>query len=230
MSGVSRLQYTPEMKLIRVMCSGRVDIEFVLRAFLNGQDGVFIGGCRLGECNYITHGNYHALNMVTLCSRIMEHIGINPDRLDIEFMSSGDGILFADKINEFTERIKNLGPAEQTTEIKSRLEKVVRLIPYIKIKYREKLSLKTDGGKDSNQLFTEEEINRLFTEFPTYIIDPDKCKACSICKERCPVDAIDGEKKQVHSINQDICIKCGTCIEACPPRFNAVQNISGEPI
>ena len=63
MAGVSRLQYSTEIRLIRVMCSGRVDLEFVLRAFSNGMDGVFVGGCRLNECNYITHGNYDALNM-----------------------------------------------------------------------------------------------------------------------------------------------------------------------
>ena len=80
MAGVSRLQYTTEMRLIRVMCSGRVDLAFVLRAFSNGMDGVFIGGCRLNECNYITHGNYDALNMLLLCRKIMEHIGLNPER------------------------------------------------------------------------------------------------------------------------------------------------------
>jgi F420-non-reducing hydrogenase iron-sulfur subunit len=69
------------MRLIRVMCSGRVDLEFILRAFANGQDGVFIGGCRLDECNYITHGNYDALANVYICKKIMEHIGLNPDRL-----------------------------------------------------------------------------------------------------------------------------------------------------
>ena len=69
MAGVSRLQYTTETRLIRVMCSGRVDLEFVLRAFSNGMDGVIIGGCRLNECNYITHGNYHALTMALLCKK-----------------------------------------------------------------------------------------------------------------------------------------------------------------
>src|SRR5512143_3849641 len=96
MAGVSRLQYSTEMRLIRVMCSGRVDLAFVLRAFSNGADGVFIGGCRFKECNYTTHGNYHALNMVLLCKRILERIGLNPERLRIEFMSSAEGILFAE--------------------------------------------------------------------------------------------------------------------------------------
>ena len=74
LAGVSRLQYTTEMRLIRLMCSGRVDLSFVLRAFSKGMDGVFIGGCRLNECNYVTQGNYHALGMVLLCKKIMELI------------------------------------------------------------------------------------------------------------------------------------------------------------
>ena len=92
------------------MCSGRVDPAFVLRAFSKGADGVFIGGCHLNECNYITHGNFHALNMVLLCKKIMEHIGLNPERLRIEFMSSGEGILFAEVMNDFGNNVKKLGP------------------------------------------------------------------------------------------------------------------------
>jgi len=110
MAGVSRLQYSNEARLIRVMCSGRVDLSFVLKAFSNGIDGVFIGGCILNECNYITHGNYHALNIVLLAKRLMEHIGLNPDRLRIEFISSGEGNLFAEVMDEFSSKVKELGP------------------------------------------------------------------------------------------------------------------------
>src|SRR3990172_399416 len=101
MAGVSRLQYTTDIRLIRTMCSGRVDLDHVLRAFSNGSDAVFIGGCRLNECNYITHGNYDALNMVLLCKRIMEHVGLNPDRLRIQFASSAEGNLFAEVISYY---------------------------------------------------------------------------------------------------------------------------------
>ena len=212
------------------MCSGRVDLEFVLKAFLTGQDGIFIGGCRLGECNYITHGNYHALNMVALCRGIMEYLGINRERLDIEFMSSGDGILLAERINHFTGEIKKLGPSELSPEIKSGLEEVIRLIPYLKIKCREKLSDGIREKKDISKLFTTDEIAQIFKEVPTFHINPEKCKACMICKSRCPVEAIDGAKKQAHTINQEKCIKCGTCIEVCPPKFTAVEIKSGAPL
>ena len=88
------------------MCSGRVDLVFVLKAFSNGMDGVFIGGCRLNECNYVTHGNYHALNMVLLFRKIMEHIGLNPERLKIEFMSGAEANLFVEAVNGFVKKVK----------------------------------------------------------------------------------------------------------------------------
>jgi F420-non-reducing hydrogenase iron-sulfur subunit len=217
------------------MCSGRVDPAFVLRAFSNGMDGVIIGGCRLNECNYVTHGNYHALNMVLLCRKIMEHIGLNPERLSIEFMSAGEGILFAEVVNEFGNKVNKLGPlgrAEgiEEIELKSRLKEITKLVPYIKLAKREKLESRLGNPEEYDQLFTSEEIDTLFREVPSYYIDPDKCQACMICFKKCPVEAIEGGKNQIHVIDQEICIKCGTCFEACPPRFGAVKKISGEPV
>ena len=217
------------------MCSGRVDLAFVLRAFSNGMDGVFIGGCRLDECNYITHGNYHALSMVSLCKKIMEYIGLNPQRLRIEFMSSGEGNIFTEVINDFTKKIKEigqLGTSEKIDEyeLNSKIQEVTKLIPYIKLMKREKLESQLERIEEYEELFTIDEIDRLFREVVSYYIDPDKCQACMICSRRCPVEAIEGGKNQIHVIDQAKCIKCGTCFEACPPRFSAVKEISGEPV
>jgi coenzyme F420-reducing hydrogenase delta subunit/Fe-S-cluster-containing hydrogenase component 2 len=235
MAGVSRLQYSTEIRLVRVMCSGRVDLEFVLRAFSNGMDGVFIGGCRLNECNYITHGNYDALNMVLLCRKIMAHIGLNPERLSIEFMSSGEGIHFSEVVDGFCKKIKDLGPLGKgekidEDELKSKLEEVRNLIPYIKIVKREKLASRLENKEEYDEFFTSDEVDRLFREVVSYYIDPDKCQACMMCFRKCPVKAIAGGKNLIHVIDQDICIKCGTCFEACPPRFGAVNKISGKPV
>ena len=235
MAGVSRLQYTTETRLIRVMCSGRVDLEFVLRAFSNGMDGVFIGGCRLNECNYVTHGNYHALNMVLLCRKIMEHIGLNPDRLRIEFMSSAEGILFAEVMSKFGSEVKELGPLGKgegidQNELKSKLAEITKLVPYIKLVNQEKLASRLENPEEYDKLFTKDEIDKLLSEVISYYIDPEKCQACMICAKRCPVEAIDGGKNRIHLIDQEKCIKCGTCLEACPPRFGAVAKISGEPV
>jgi F420-non-reducing hydrogenase iron-sulfur subunit len=217
------------------MCSGRVDLAFVLRAFEKGMDGVFIGGCRLKECNYVTHGNYNALNMVLLCRKIMEHIGLNPKRLRIEFMSGGEGILFADVINSFSRQVEALGPLGKgegmdENALRTKIQEVIKLVPYIKIVKRDKLQSRLENKEEYEGLFTRDEVDRLFREVISYHIDPDKCMACMICFKKCPVEAIVGGKNRIHVIDQEKCIKCGTCFDACPPRFAAVRTISGAPV
>jgi F420-non-reducing hydrogenase iron-sulfur subunit len=221
------------MRLIRVMCSGRVDMAFVLRAFSNGMDGVFIGGCRLNECNYVTHGNYHALNMVLLLRRIMEHIGLNPERLRIDFMSGAEANLFVEDVNGFVKKVKSLGPIGESEgidrqELKARLAEMSKLVPYFKLMNQEKLSSRLKTEEERDGLFTKEEIDKLFSEMVSYYIDPEKCQACMTCLRRCPAEAIVGGKNRIHVIDQDKCIKCGTCFEVCPPRFASVKKLSGE--
>jgi coenzyme F420-reducing hydrogenase delta subunit len=157
------------MRLIRVMCSGRVDLEFILRGFSNGADGVFIGGCRLNECNYITHGNYGALSNVLIFRKIMEHIGLNPDRLRIEFMSSGDGLILADVTTNFCKQVEEIGPLGRTEGIdqkvlKFKLEAVSKLIPYVKLVEREKLRVPLQSEEAYNDFFASDKVNRLFNE------------------------------------------------------------------
>jgi coenzyme F420-reducing hydrogenase delta subunit/ferredoxin len=217
------------------MCSGRVDPVFVLKAFSNGMDGVFIGGCRLNECNYVTHGNYHTLNMVLLLRRIMEHIGLNPERLKIEFMSGAEANLFVEAVNGFVKKVKQLGPLGQgegidRKELKSKLAEITKLVPYIKMVKNEKLGSRLQNIEEYDKLFTKDEVDKLFSEVTSYYIDPDKCQACMICLKKCPVEAIVGGKSRIHVIDQEKCIKCGTCFEACPPRFGSVKKISGEPV
>ncbi len=84
--------------------------------------------------------------------------------------------------------------------------------------------------KNSVPFFTREEIEKLFSETPSYYIDPEKCQACTICAQRCPVDAIDGGKNKIHIINQETCIRCGTCYDSCPPKFSAIKKLVGEAV
>lgn len=214
------------------MCSGRVDLGHILRAFAKGADGIFIGGCRLGECNYLTHGNYHALNLTLLGKRILEHIGLTPQRLQIRFMSGGEGNLFVEAVDDFCKAIKDLGPMGQTeglapSKLAESLAEVTRLVPYIKIEKHAKLTVRLEKETGNESHFTREEIERLFDEVVSYHIDPEKCQACMICSRRCPVDAIHGAKNLIHVIDQDKCIKCGTCLKACPSQFGAVAKIAG---
>jgi F420-non-reducing hydrogenase iron-sulfur subunit len=217
------------------MCSGRVDLEFVLRAFSNGMDGVIIGGCRLKECNYITHGNYHALTMVLLCKKIMEHIGLNPERLKIEFMSSAEGNRFAEVMSDFGDKVNQMGPVGKAegidqNKLKSKLAEITKLVPYIKVAKNEKLASHLENPEEYDKFFTKDEIDRLFSEVTSYYIDPKKCQACTTCAKRCPVEAIAGGKNLIHIIDQAKCIKCGACFEACPTKFSAVTKIPGGPV
>lgn len=165
----------------------------------------------------------------------MEHIGINPERLSIKFMSSGEGILFTEVVDVFCNNVKALGPIGkgegiEKGELTSKLEEVRKLIPYIKIVKRKKLESRLENEEEYDGIFTIGEIDRLFSNVVSYYIDPDKCQACMICHKKCPVEAIVGAKNQIHVIDQEKCIKCGTCFDACPSRFGAVKKISGEPV
>src|SRR4030042_758648 len=107
--------------------------------------------------------------MVLLCRKIMEHIGLNPERVGIEFMSSGDGMLFTEVVNDFVRKVKGLGPLGKgegidENELKSKLGAVTKLVPYIKMVNKEKLESRLDNIEAYNELFTRDEIDRLFRE------------------------------------------------------------------
>jgi len=210
-------------------------MAFILRAFSDGADGAIICICHPGECHYVPQGNYNAFSMMNLTRKLLERIGINPERLRLEWVSSSEGIQFAETVTDFTQKMRELGPLGKSEgieqdELKSKLQEVTKLIPYIKIVKREKLVLHLDNIEKYSELYTSEEIEKLFSEVTSYYIDPEKCQACMICARRCPVDAIISAKNQIHVIDQEKCIKCGTCLEACPPKFGAVKKISGEPV
>ena len=155
------------------MCTGRLDLSHVLRAFSKGADGVFIGGCHLNECNYITHGNFHALSMVNICRKMMQHIGLNPERLRIEFMSGSEANLFVEGVNDFVKTVKRLGPLGKGEGIdkkglKSKLDAATGLVPYIRLVERERLRIPVKSKEEYEKFFDSDEFNRLFT---TLVVD-----------------------------------------------------------
>jgi F420-non-reducing hydrogenase iron-sulfur subunit len=109
LAGTSRMKYPPNLRLIRVMCSGRIDPQFILRAFKEGADGIFIGGCHPGDCHYVS-GNYKAEKRIDLLKGLLAGLGIEPERLELRWVSASEGQIFADAVTEFTDRIRKLGP------------------------------------------------------------------------------------------------------------------------
>ena len=165
--GVSRFQYPPYLRVIRVMCSGRVDLSFILRAFSNGTDGVFIGGCHLNDCHYNTEGNYDALSIMHLTKKLLERLGVNPDRLRLEWVSAGEGTRFAEVMNDFAKQIKTLGPLGESEgieqrELRVRIEAATKLVPYIKLLERERLRVRFTTEEEYDKFFESDELSRLF--------------------------------------------------------------------
>jgi len=109
LAGVSRLQYPSNIRIIKVMCSGRVNPQFVLKAFQEGADGVMVAGCHPGDCHYI-EGNYHARRKLTLLKDLMGFMGVEPDRFQVSWVSASEGQKFAEVVTRFTEKLKEMGP------------------------------------------------------------------------------------------------------------------------
>jgi F420-non-reducing hydrogenase iron-sulfur subunit len=123
LAGVSRYQYPPNVRIIRVMCSGRIDPEFILHAFEKGIDGVMVIGCHIGDCHYVS-GNLEAEKKVKIVGKLLEIVGFESERLALEWVSAAEGIRFSRLIKDFVEKIKRLGPNPlKKKEEKTKLER-----------------------------------------------------------------------------------------------------------
>jgi F420-non-reducing hydrogenase iron-sulfur subunit len=110
LAGVSRIQYPPNIRIIRVMCSGRIDPAFILEAFKDGADAVLVAGCHLpSDCHYIS-GNFKALRRITLLKKLLQDLGIEPERLRLEWISASEGDKFAAVVRDMVDQTKKLGP------------------------------------------------------------------------------------------------------------------------
>jgi F420-non-reducing hydrogenase iron-sulfur subunit len=112
LAGVSRIQYPPNIRIIRVMCSGRIDPVFIFEAFKDGADGVLVGGCHLpSDCHYIS-GNFKALRRISLIKKVLGEFGIEPERVRLEWISASEGDKFAAVVRDMTEQVRKLGPSQ----------------------------------------------------------------------------------------------------------------------
>ncbi len=109
LAGVSRMKHAPNVRIIRVMCSGRVDPQFVLEAFARGADGVLLGGCHIGDCHYV-EGNYKAVRRVRMLRRLLAEMGIQEARFRLEWISASEGEKVKLVINDMVEKVRALGP------------------------------------------------------------------------------------------------------------------------
>ncbi len=120
LAGVGRLQYPPNIRVIRVMCSGTVSPHHLLHAFGRGADGILIAGCHIGDCHYLK-GNYMTIKRAGFMSGLLGFTGYNPKRLRLEWISAAEGIKFAEVVREFTEDIRKMGPAPSFEAVPARL-------------------------------------------------------------------------------------------------------------
>ncbi|MHA2297955.1 MAG: hydrogenase iron-sulfur subunit [Candidatus Hodarchaeales archaeon] len=207
LAGISRYQYPSNIRIIRVMCSGRIDPSFILWAFMEGADGVFVSGCHPGDCHYDT-GNLHAQERVGKMKETLSSIGINPNRLTLEWISASEGKRFAQLVSEFTERIKFK----------------TRSLPYKRLEL---------DALETRLLTTTLEtrilpIKRL--ELENKVWNLDRCTGCGMCVAACSCGRLNFESGMIHPsfvpkvktvglsvIDVDTCSFCeGMCTESCP--------------
>ena len=167
--GVSRFQYPPFIRLVRVMCSGRVDPLHIFRALARGLDAVFVGGCHINDCHYVTEGNYDALAMVKTCQRLLERIGLRPERLRLEWVSAGEGIRFANIMNEYGAQVQAMGPVGagegiEPAELRFRLEAATRILPWLRLVLAQRLRVSPRTEEAYLRFFESGEFERLFEE------------------------------------------------------------------
>jgi F420-non-reducing hydrogenase iron-sulfur subunit len=129
LAGVSRMKYAPNVRVIRIMCSGRIDPQFILQAFAGGADGVLIGGCHPGDCHY-SEGNYKMLRRFRMLQRILNAMGIQKERCRLEWISASEGDKVKEVINDMVEKIKKLGPLGIPDNI-SKLDEELKIIDKI---------------------------------------------------------------------------------------------------
>lgn len=164
LAGTSRFQYSTSIRIVRVMCSGRVDPIFLLKGFKYKIDGILVGGCHFGDCHYID-GNYHAAQKIEYTIRILKYLGIDKRRLKLVWVSAAEGKRFSKIVNEFDEEIRSLGKLNLSEIQLERLERLIEVISDFKFKWLigKKLPI-TVKGNVYNNIIPVEKYTELLDE------------------------------------------------------------------
>ncbi len=209
LAGVSRMQYPPNARVIRVMCSGRIEPYFILRALELGADGVLIAGCHIGDCHYIS-GNVEAEKRMQMTQEVLDKLGIGRDRMRLEWISASEGQKFAHTMKEFTEQIRALGPNK---------------LPKIK------------GGKKPDPSKIKDAMNRIIEDTGAFdCVECGKCTTvCPVAKynpqfapRTVVLKASEGIVDNV-ATNKDVwtCVTCEQCNSMCPYKVDYSGFIRG---
>ena len=163
---MTRQSYATEIRIIRLMCTGRVDLSFILRAYQKGADGVIVGGCWPGECHYVTEGTIDALGNTLLLKKLLGRIGLAPGRLRLEWISAAEGTRFAEIMSDFADQLRKLGPIGDgegidAPDLALRLAALNRMVPYLKLVEREKLRVPKRTEEAYLAYYESDEVNRL---------------------------------------------------------------------
>lgn len=208
LAGTSRLRYPPNIRLIRVPCSGQVDLVHMLRALENGTDCVFVGGCLKEQCHYVD-GNEKAEARVKFLKKMLAAMGLEEERLSMRFMSAAMGLEFARVAQDITDTARKLGPSplkniEPSLLVSDSKRENLRAIL---------LSIISGLGKEPD------DFNELMKGFGEPVIDENKCLACGACAYVCLNEAMnteirDNKVRLIHDYWR--CTACGNCMDACP--------------
>jgi heterodisulfide reductase subunit D len=208
LAGVSRMQYPPNARIIRVMCSGRVEPYFILRALELGADGVLVAGCHIGDCHYIS-GNVEAEKRMNVAKELLDIVGIGRDRMRLEWISASEGQKFAATMKEFTEQIRALGPNPMPKQKKTAYDPT-------------KLKQKVDELIEDTGAFDCVECGKCTTVCPVAKYNPDFAPRTIVLK------ATEGQADAITS-NKDIwtCVTCEQCNSMCPYKVDYSGFIRG---
>ncbi|MDI6781385.1 MAG: hydrogenase iron-sulfur subunit [bacterium] len=161
LAGVSRLQYPPDLRIIRVMCSGRIDPVFIFRAFKLKADGVLVLGCHPGDCHYQS-GNYYAARKAKFITKVLQMCGIESERFMLDWVSAAEGPRFAEVVSDFTRRIQNLPPINETDELEKKAELSLKVAETERLRWLigKEADLTTQGNV-YNELIDQKQFDKI---------------------------------------------------------------------